>query len=73
MNQLSNEQQLFIDYALAGHNILVEACIGSGKTTAIQALCNRLAGKRVPAGAGNLSVRTGGGCDPLAVPAVCQL
>lgn len=47
MNQLSNEQQLFIDYALAGHNILVEACIGSGKTTAIQALCNRLAGKRV--------------------------
>lgn len=37
---LSAEQQLFCDKALAGENILVEACIGSGKTTAIQALCN---------------------------------
>ena len=37
---LSIEQQLFCDKALAGENILVEACIGSGKTTAIQALCN---------------------------------
>lgn len=33
--QLSDEQQMFIDKALAGHNILVDACIGSGKTTAI--------------------------------------
>lgn len=38
--QLSSEQQLFIDKALQGHNILVDACIGSGKTTAIQNLCN---------------------------------
>lgn len=40
--QLSNEQQLFIEKALQGENILVDACIGSGKTTAIQELCNRL-------------------------------
>lgn len=39
--KLSSEQQLFIDKALQGHNILVDACIGSGKTTAIQNLCNK--------------------------------
>lgn len=42
MIQLSEEQQEFIDLALAGNHILVDACIGSGKTTAIQALCNAL-------------------------------
>ncbi|MCD7723657.1 MAG: AAA family ATPase [Clostridiales bacterium] len=36
---LSDEQQLFIDKAKEGKNILVDACIGSGKTTAIQRLC----------------------------------
>ena len=30
---LSEEQQLFINYGVKGFNILVEACIGSGKTT----------------------------------------
>ncbi len=40
--QLSGEQQLFIEKALCGSNILVDACIGSGKTTAIQNLCNQL-------------------------------
>ena len=39
---LSDEQQLFVKEALEGHNILVNACIGSGKTTAIQMLCDRL-------------------------------
>ena len=39
---LSEEQNAFIDAALAGFNILVDACIGSGKTTAIQALCDTL-------------------------------
>lgn len=39
---LSIEQQEFIDSALQGENILVDACIGSGKTTAIQALCNEV-------------------------------
>ena len=36
---LSKEQEMFIQKALEGHNILVDACIGSGKTTAIQRLC----------------------------------
>lgn len=38
---LSDEQETFIEKALEGHNILVDACIGSGKTTSIQELCNR--------------------------------
>ena len=44
--ELSDEQKLFIDRALQGENILVDACIGSGKTTAIQSLCNRLPGEK---------------------------
>ena len=40
--QMSDEQQDFIDKALNGSNILVDACIGSGKTTAIQRLCNKI-------------------------------
>ncbi|ORX69333.1 P-loop containing nucleoside triphosphate hydrolase protein [Anaeromyces robustus] len=39
--KLSEEQSLFIKEALLGKNILVDACIGSGKTTAIQKLCNK--------------------------------
>lgn len=39
---LSEEQREFIELALKGGNILVEACIGSGKTTAIQHLCDLL-------------------------------
>jgi len=38
--ELSLEQQRFVDEALNGKSILVDACIGSGKTTAIQTLCN---------------------------------
>ncbi len=37
---LSDEQQQFVSTALIGKNILVDACIGSGKTTVIQQLCN---------------------------------
>lgn len=40
--QLSQEQRLFISEAKNGNNILVDACIGSGKTTAIQYLCDEM-------------------------------
>lgn len=39
---LSSEQNDFIAHALNGENILVNACIGSGKTTVIQKLYKRL-------------------------------
>ena len=39
---LSAEQQHFIKLAQTGKNVLVDACIGSGKTTAIQRLCDEL-------------------------------
>ncbi|MBQ2427782.1 MAG: AAA family ATPase, partial [Ruminococcus sp.] len=39
---LSAEQQNFISIAQTGKNVLVDACIGSGKTTAIQRLCDEL-------------------------------
>ena len=41
---LSDEQKVVIDSAKEGSNILVDACIGSGKTTTIQVLCNELKG-----------------------------
>lgn len=37
---LTEEQQNIINLALKGENVLVDACIGSGKTTVIQVLCN---------------------------------
>lgn len=40
--ELSPEQSYFVQKALEGHNVLVDACIGSGKTTSIQYLCNQL-------------------------------
>ena len=36
---LSDEQQRMVDAALGGSNVLVDSVVGSGKTTAIQALC----------------------------------
>lgn len=39
---LTNEQSIFIDKVLQGSNVLVDACVGSGKTTAIQCLCNKV-------------------------------
>lgn len=47
INNLSDEQMEFIKTAKQGKNILVDACIGSGKTTAIQALCNEFSDKKI--------------------------
>lgn len=44
---LTDEQQFFIDRAMEGKNILVDACIGSGKTTTIQKACSALNPKKV--------------------------
>lgn len=38
----TEEQRTFIEHAKKGHNVLVDACIGSGKTTAINKLCMSL-------------------------------
>lgn len=40
---LSDEQRHAIDLVKEGKNILIDACIGSGKTTTIQVMCNELA------------------------------
>lgn len=45
--ELSNEQAMFVKYAIEGKNILVNACIGSGKTTSIQYLCNEMSEKKI--------------------------
>lgn len=47
VKELSTEQQEFIELVKQGKNVLVDACIGSGKTTAIQSLCNELPNKNI--------------------------
>lgn len=44
--KLTDEQQKFVNWASMGANVLVDACIGSGKTTSIQALCDAVGSKR---------------------------
>ena len=44
---LTKEQQMLIDKAKNGENVLVDACIGSGKTTAIQVMCNEITDKNI--------------------------
>ena len=46
-DDLSDEQQEVIDVARTGENVLVDACIGSGKTTTIQVMCNELSDKKI--------------------------
>ena len=40
IDDLTSEQQELLNQVSAGRNVLVDACIGSGKTTTIQALCS---------------------------------
>lgn len=44
---LTDEQEAFVASALSGRSVLVDACVGSGKTTAIQELCRRAQGRRI--------------------------
>lgn len=43
----SDEQAAFIGKVLSGKNVLVDACIGSGKTTTIQAVCDAMKKKSI--------------------------
>ena len=47
VSDLSEEQQQMIALAKEGRNVLVDACIGSGKTTTIQTLCNEMTDKQI--------------------------
>ena len=47
INELTDEQRELIRQVSLGKNVLVDACIGSGKTTAIQVLCNELRNKKI--------------------------
>ncbi len=47
LNNLSDEQKELIQRTANGENVLVDACIGSGKTTAIQVLCNEFSDKKI--------------------------
>lgn len=46
-DMLSDEQKHCIEVAKTGRNILVDACIGSGKTTTIQIMCNQIPDKKI--------------------------
>ncbi len=47
LEDLTDEQRELIERAKHGENVLVDACIGSGKTTAIQVLCNEVREKTI--------------------------
>ena len=47
MIEFTDEQKEFLKHAKAGKDVLVDACIGSGKTTSIQAACDELQGKSI--------------------------
>lgn len=49
MVDFTDEQLSVLDFAKEGYDVLVDACIGSGKTTVLQEACRvlKLAGKKV--------------------------
>ena len=46
-SELTEEQKELLNQVKQGKNVLVDACIGSGKTTAIQVLCNVFPDKKI--------------------------
>jgi hypothetical protein len=47
MNKMSEEQRKVLDYIRAGHNVSVDACAGSGKSTTILSIAKELTGKSI--------------------------
>ncbi|MCM1322856.1 MAG: AAA family ATPase [Acetobacter sp.] len=45
--QLSDEQKLVIEELKKGNSVVVDSCIGSGKTFAIQCVCNEFPDRRI--------------------------
>jgi hypothetical protein len=44
---MSDEQRVVLDYIRAGHNVIVDACAGSGKSTTILSIAKELSGKKI--------------------------
>jgi len=47
MNPMSEEQRRVLDHIRAGHNVVVDACAGSGKSTTILSIAKELTGKQI--------------------------
>jgi AAA domain len=47
LHKMSDEQRVVLDYIRAGHNVIVDACAGSGKSTTILSIAKELSGKKI--------------------------
>ena len=47
MHEMSNEQRAVLDFIRAGHNVVVDACAGSGKSTTILSIAKELTGRKI--------------------------
>lgn len=47
MHSMSQEQRAVLDYIRAGHNVVVDACAGSGKSTTILSVARELTGMKI--------------------------
>lgn len=47
LHKMSDEQRIILDYIRAGHNVVVDACAGSGKSTTILSIAKELSGKKI--------------------------
>ena len=47
MNKMSDEQRQVLDFIRAGHNVVVDACAGSGKSTTILSIAKEMPGRKI--------------------------
>jgi len=47
MNPISDEQRRVLEYIHAGHNVVVDACAGSGKSTTILSIAKEMPNKKI--------------------------